>query len=131
MIWQYSKKLTHLDKLYKNKDKFGGTEDNFTFKLSIFYDKCQLIDLPLDAYLKNSSIILTGQSQTYIYTNCKSIVLFDDFCQKIQLFFRDPEWKRLNLIKWQTVSLVDIIAVNLTLLITKCLCKICIMIDKI
>ena len=24
-IWQYSKKLTQLDKLYKNEDKFGGT----------------------------------------------------------------------------------------------------------
>ena len=64
-IRQYSKKLIQLDKLYKNKDKFSRTRDNFTFKLSIFYDKCQLVGLLLDAYLEGASIILTGQAQTH------------------------------------------------------------------
>ncbi len=56
---------------------------------------------------------------------------FDDFCRKIQLFFDCPEWDPLNLIKWQTVSLADTIAANLTLSITECLRKMCTEIDKI
>ena len=106
-------------------------EDNFAFKLSIFYDKCQLVGLPSDAYLEDASVMLTRQAQTHFYTNCKSIVSFDNFCQKIQLFFKGPEWKRLNLIKWQTISLAITIAANLTLSTTECLCKMCTEIDKI
>ena len=128
---QYSKELTQLDKLYKNEDKFGGTGDNFTFKLSIFYDKCQLVGLPPDAYLEGASVMLTGQAQTHFYANRESIVSFDDFCRKIRLFFEGPEWERLNLIKWQTVSLADTIAANPTLSTTECLRKMCTEIDKI
>ena len=130
-IWQYSKKLTQLNKLYKNEDKFGRTGDNFTFKPSIFYDKCQLVGLPPDAYLEGASVMLTGQAQTHFYANRESIVSFDDFCQKIRLFFEGPEWERLNLIKWQTVSLADTIAANPTLSTTECLRKMCTEIDKI
>ncbi len=58
-------------------------------------------------------------------------MLFDDFCREIRLFFEGPKWERLNLIKWQTVSLDDTIAVNLTLSTTECLRKMCTEIDKI
>ena len=85
------KKLIQLDKLYKNKDKFGGTGDNFAFKLNIFYDKCQLVGLLSDAYLEGASVMLTGQAKTHFYANRESIVSFDDFCQKIRLFFKGPE----------------------------------------
>ena len=36
---QYSKKLIILDKIYKDKDKFSGIDDNFNFKVTIFNDK--------------------------------------------------------------------------------------------
>lgn len=70
-----------------NEDKFGRIEDNFIFKLNLFYDKCQLVDLLLDVYLKSAPVMLTSQAQTYFYTNCKSIVSFNDFQQKTQLLF--------------------------------------------
>lgn len=120
-----------LDKLYKNKDKSGGTGDNFTFKLSVFYDKCQLVGLSSDTYLKGAFVMLTGQAQTHFYTNPESIMSFDDFWQKIQLFFEEPEWKCFNLIKWQIISLTNTIATNPTLLTSECLQKIYIEIDKI
>lgn len=61
-------------------DKFDGKGYNFNFKLSIFYDKCQLVGLSSDAYLEGAFVILTGQAQTYFYANEDSIVLFEYFC---------------------------------------------------
>ncbi len=75
--------------------------------------------------------MLTCQTQTHFYANRDSIMSFDDFCRKIRLFFEGPEWERLNLIKWQNVSLADTIAAILTLSTTEGLCKICTEIDKI
>ena len=59
------------------------------FKLSIFHDKCRFVDLPSDAYLEGISIMLTSQAQTHVYANHDSITLFEDFSQKIKLFFED------------------------------------------
>ena len=75
--------------------------------------------------------MLTGQAQTHFYANCDSITTFKDLCRKIGLFFEGPDWERLNLIKWQTVSLADKIVANPTLLTTECLRKMCTEIDKI
>lgn len=83
MVWQYSKKLTQLDKLYKNEYKVCGIRNNFTFKLSIFYDKYQLISLSPNAYLEGTSVMLTGQAQTCFYAIQDSIISFEDFQQKI------------------------------------------------
>ena len=117
--------------MYKIKNKFGGTGDNFTFKLGIFHDKYQLVGLPSDAYHEDTFVMLTSQAQTHFYVNRKSIVSFDDFCQKIRLFFEGPEWECLNLIKWQTVSFADTITANSTLLAMECLCKLCTEIEMI
>lgn len=38
-------------------------------KLSVFYNKCQLIDLFYETYLKNAFVMLTGQAQTHFYAN--------------------------------------------------------------
>lgn len=80
----------------------------------MFYDKCQFVDLSLDTHNKNSFVMLTSQAQTHFYANSEFIVLFDDFCQKIQLFFESLEWKYFNLIKWPKIRLVDTITANLT-----------------
>lgn len=88
---KYSKELIQLNKLYKNKDKFGGIRNNFTFKLSIFYDKCQFVRLFSNVYLENDFVVLKIQVQTQFYTNRESIVLFNNFCWKIWLFFEGPK----------------------------------------
>lgn len=85
--------------MYKNEDKFGRIGDNFIFKQNIFYDKYWLISLPSNIFFKGTFIILISQTYTHFYTHYDSIIWFKDFCQKIRLFFKDVEWKRLNLIK--------------------------------
>ena len=128
---QYSKELTQLDKIYKSEDKFSGTGDNFAFKLTIYYNKCRLVGLPPEAYIQGASIMLSGQAQNHYYANRGDAASFEEFCRKMQLFFEGPEWQRLNLAKWQTVSLNDTIAANPTLNTAECLRKMYTEIDTI
>ena len=128
---QYSKELIMLDKIYKDDDKFGGTGDNFSFKVTIFLDKCRRVGLPEDAYIQGASIMLSGQAQTYYYANRGNNSTFDQFCSNMQSFFEGPEWQRFNLTKWQTVSLNDIISANPTLSTTECVRKLCTELDTI
>ena len=75
--------------------------------------------------------MLSGQAQTYYYANCGNGSTFDQFCINMQLFFEGPKWQRLNLTKWQTISLTDIISTNPTLSTTECLCKLYTELDTI
>ena len=40
-----------LDKIHKNDDKLGGLGDNFSFKVTIFFDKCKRVGLPKNVYI--------------------------------------------------------------------------------
>jgi hypothetical protein len=76
-------------------------------------------------------IMLTRQTQTHFYANRDDTVNFEEFCAKMQLFSEGSEWQRLNLIKWQTISLSKVISVNSELSIIKCLQKMRIELDTI
>ena len=69
--------------------------------------------------------MLSGQAQTFYYANRGDTDTFDNFSVKMKLFFEGPEWERLNLTKWQTISLTDIISANPTLSTTDCLRNLC------
>jgi hypothetical protein len=49
----YATKLSALNKLYKNEEKFENTENNFDFKLIIYLDKCKFADLSEHVYEKD------------------------------------------------------------------------------
>lgn len=51
-----------LNKIYKDKDKFSNTGDNFNFKITIFYNKCGQIRLPPNVYIQGTSIMVFGQA---------------------------------------------------------------------
>lgn len=66
---QLTRELVLLDKIYKEEDKFGGTVDNFDFKVTVYFDKCRRAGLPSHAYIQGASIMLTGQAQICFYAN--------------------------------------------------------------
>ena len=80
---QYSKKLNIVEKIHTNDDKFSSIGDNFSFKVKIFLDKCRRVDLPEDAYIQATSIMVSGQAQTYYYANCSNNSMFDQFCSNM------------------------------------------------
>ena len=88
-----------LDKIYKNKDKFSGTGDNFNFKVIIFYNKYRPVGLPPNAYIYDTFIMLFGQAQIHFYANCGDTFIFNQFYTNMQLFFEGLKWQQLNLTK--------------------------------
>lgn len=72
-----------LNKNYEDEDKFCGMDNDFNFKVTIFYDKCKKITLPLNTYIYGTSIMLSGLTQIYYNTNCGDISTFDKFCINI------------------------------------------------
>ena len=128
---QYSCELIQLNKCYKNAEKFIEIDDNFEFKSSIFEEKCKRVDLFFNAYMLRIFIMLTESAFIFYYSHRKTAISYVDFCTKIQNFFEDLEWQRLNLIKWQTIIFSSVIAANPTLTTTECLRKMCTEMNKI
>lgn len=123
-IWpQYSQKLALLDKSYKEKEKFDDISDNFDFKINVFNDKCRQTGLPTSVQIVGASIMLFGKILSYFYTNAGSVTSFYEFYTRMKSFFEGFKWQWLNLTKWQTLTLNDIIAANPTLSIEECLWK--------
>ena len=120
---RFSRELTQLDKTYREEEKFGGTGDNFSFKTNIFYDKCRRAGVPPTAYMEAASIMLTGQAQSHYYANGGTTASWEEFCRKMETFFEGPEWQRLNLTRWQTININDIVSSNPSLTTTECLRK--------
>ena len=78
--------------------------------------------------------MLSGQALTFYYSNRKTAditISYTEFWIKIQNFLDGLEWQRLNLAKWQTISLFSLIAANSTLSTTECLRKLCTEMDEI
>jgi hypothetical protein len=98
---------------------------NFDSKVLKFYDKCRRARLFEHAYLQSVSIMFTNETLDYYYTNLQFCYSFHEFCVNIELehYFENSEWYRTNLIKWQTISIADVVASHSTLFLLECFRK--------
>lgn len=67
--------------------------------------------------------MLSGQAQTVYYSNVSGMTSWSDFEAIMRRFFEGPEWHRMNLVKWQTMSFSDIAAANPIMSTAECLRK--------
>ncbi len=70
--------------------------------------------------------MLKKEILTHYYANQNNFLTFDQFCTNMRQFYEKSEWQRLNLAKWQTIFISDIISVNQSLFLSECLRKLCI-----
>ena len=83
--------------MYIEDNKYSGEDDNFDFKLTIFYDLYSRADIPQEAKVKAYPTILRGLVLNYYYTNLKNITLtlsFDQICNTICNYFKGPKYRR-------------------------------------
>jgi hypothetical protein len=115
----FFKKLSKLNKIYTNDEKFKSTDNDFDFKLRIFFNKCKRVELSSHAYMKEASFMLTKRTFSYFYDNQYENITFDKFCADMKKFFEESEWKRFNLTKWQFIHIDNVIVVNSNLSLTE------------
>ncbi len=124
----FFRQLALLNKIYKKKDKFNDTNNNFDYKVMIFYDKCRRVELFSHAYIQSVSMMLSNQTLIHYYSNQLQMSNdFFDFCISIKNAFEESEWQRRNLIRWQIISISNVVAVNQnqSLFLSECLQKMC------
>ncbi len=76
--------------------------DNFSFKLTMFNDMCDRIDVSFETKLKAFLTMLKELALDYYYANIinnKNAFTFDDVCISIMSYFEDAEYKRNTLNK--------------------------------
>ncbi len=124
-VQRFCKKLSQLNKIYKNDEKFKNTNDNFEFKLKIFFNKCKRVELSLHAYLKKIAFMLANRALSHFYVNEYKNITFDKFRVDMKTFFEKSEWKRFNLTKWQFIHIDNVIIANSNLSLIECFQKLC------
>ncbi len=103
----HEKELVNLAKLYTNEAKYSDENDSFSFKLTIFHDMCDRVDVSQSAKLKTFLIMLKDLTFDYYYWNMKIDVsiTFDEMCFSMKNYFKDVEYKRDILSKWNNLIL--------------------------
>jgi hypothetical protein len=108
----YNKELANLAKLYTNKAKYSGENNNFDFKLTIFINLYQKADIPKQEFSQAYSTILRSLALDHYYTNLKSNPLsipFNKLYKAIYNYFKGLEYKRNIFTQWNAIKLQTII----------------------
>jgi hypothetical protein len=94
----YDRELVNLIKLYTDEAKYSEDNDNFSFKLIMFNDMCDRIDVLFEIKMKAFSIMLKELALDYYYANVinsKNVSFtFDDVCISMMNYFEDAEYKK-------------------------------------
>jgi hypothetical protein len=93
----YDRELINLTKLYSDETKYSEENDNFSFKLIMFNDMCNRVDVSLETKLKAFLIMLKRLALNYYYANVinnKISFTFDDVCISMMNYFEDAEYKK-------------------------------------
>jgi hypothetical protein len=107
----YDRELINLIKLYSDKTKYSEENDNFSFKLIMFNDMCDRVDVLSEIKLKAFLTMLKKLTLNYYYANVinsKTSFTFDDVCISMTNYFEDAEYKRNILNKWNNLTLKSI-----------------------
>ena len=98
--------------MYTEELKYNSINGSFNYKLTIFYNIYNQLDIPQKAYNKALLIILIGLALNQYFNSGFGNLLFKDACKYLYGFFKGPDLKRKNLSKWNTILLKIIMDKN-------------------
>jgi hypothetical protein len=109
----YSRDITNLAKAYVDEDRYSGhPDDSFEYKFSIFLDNCERVGIPPEAQNLAFPIMLTNLAKDYYYKSCRNHLTLDQLHEAMQRRFETDEQGRLNLLKWESLTLESVIKKN-------------------
>jgi hypothetical protein len=91
-----AKLITEIVKMYSEKDKYDGT-GSFDYKLSIFIEVCQRLDLHPDMYMRAFPTMLMGLALDHFYSARLQHKTFAEACDSMHRYFEGPGFYRSNL----------------------------------
>ncbi len=93
----YERELVNLTKLYIDEIKYNEKNENFSFKLIMFNDMCDRVDVFFEIKLKAFFTMFKRLALNYYNANVinnKIPFTFDDVCISIINYFEDAEYKK-------------------------------------
>jgi hypothetical protein len=110
----FGKELANLAKMYTEDSKYSGENDNFDFKLIIFYNLYRRANVPKDEDIMANAYptMLCGLALDHYYSNLDNIALtlsFNQICNAICLYFEGPKYKCRILAQWNSLTLKSVI----------------------
>ncbi|KAI0999118.1 hypothetical protein K3495_g9082 [Podosphaera aphanis] len=99
-------------KIYTEKQKYNGTNDSLDYKLRIFYDICNCVDVLQQAFLKALPTMLKGLALDIYFINELSKMSINDAIDLLRNYFQGPEFHLKCLSEWNSVTLKSVIAEN-------------------
>jgi hypothetical protein len=110
----HEKELANLIKLYTNETKYNDENDSFSYKLTIFHDMCDRVDVLQSIKLKTFFIMLKDLTFDYYYSNMNIdiFIIFDEICFLMKNYFEDVEYKRDILSRWNNLIFKSMITSN-------------------
>ncbi|POS87205.1 hypothetical protein EPUL_003334 [Erysiphe pulchra] len=110
------RELTDFSKCYNTDMKYGGSDDRFDYKLSIFYDVCNRIQPPEWQWKSAISIMLKSRALVFFYRTLlpkiTTEMTFHQVITSIRNNFEGESYKRLVQQQWRKVSLSSVIEEN-------------------
>jgi len=104
-----------LTKIYTKSNKYSGKNDNFDYKLMIFYNLCEKAALPSQAFGQAYSTMLHSLALDHYYTNRKNVsqaTSFEQICYATRNYFEGAKYKRSVLNRWNKTTLRTVITKN-------------------
>ena len=99
--------------MYTEELKYNGINGSFNYKLIIFYNIYNRLDILQEAYNKALLIILTGLALNQYFNSRLSNFLFKDACKHPYSFFKGLSLEYKNLSKWNIILLKMIMDKNI------------------
>ena len=107
--------------MYIEELKYNSINGSFNYKLIIFYNIYNQLDIPQEAYNKALLIILIGLALNQYFNGGLGNFLFEDAYKYLYGFFKGPNSEYKNLSEWNAILLKTIMDKNIDKLTSNCL----------
>lgn len=113
--------LTNLSRLYKDEEKFAGTEDTIDYNITIFRVLCRNCQIGPNTYHLAISHMLTGDAKVFYYNEIAGKrLMFNEQIALLRLEYETPEREEGLNDRWHNTSLVDEMAKHPDMNIREC-----------
>ena len=89
--------------MYIEESKYSKKNNNFNYKLMIFNNFYNRVNIPQEVKIKGFLIMLYSITLNFYYKNKATYITFNSICNAIYNHFKGLEYKRGVLIKWNTI----------------------------